>query len=278
MFFWKMSCVGNDFIIINNIMELIPKEKFPDIARKLCERHISVGADGIMVLEKAAEADIKAVAFNTDGSEAIMCGNGTRCIARYAWEEKLAGNPVRIEATAGYTEVERITKRDYRVKIQKISVVKTNGKAAVNGREYSYVYTELGNPALPHIVVPVTGLRNTDREILFQDGKGLRFHSDFPGGTNVNFCEVIDDANVELLTWERGVEDFTLACSTGSAATITALRAQKMISSDKFTLKSPGGFLKAELVEKSGNDYDIFISGDTNIICKGEILDEDLLI
>ena len=278
MYFWKMSGAGNDFIMINNIRESIPREKFPAMARELCQRHLSIGADGIMVVEKSTEADIKAMIFNADGSEAEMCGNGTRCIARYAWEEKLAGNPVRLETKAGFTEVERITSREYKAKLQSISELKTGGKATVNGREYSYTYAEVGKPGAPHIVVPLTDLRNADREMLFKDGKSLRHHSDFPKGTNVNFCQVIDDKNVELLTWERGVEDFTYACGTGSVSTVIALRLQKMISSRTVNVKVPGGILKVELVEKTGNDYDVYLSGDTNIVCKGEILDEDLLI
>ena len=278
MYFWKMSGAGNDFIMINNTKESIPKEKFPAIARRLCQRHISIGADGIMVAEKTAEADIKAMIFNADGSEAEMCGNGVRCFARFAWEEKLAGNPMRIETKAGCTEVERITNREYKGKLQSISGIREGGKAVVNGREYSYTYMEVGKPGLPHIVVPVKNLKNADRETLFKDGKSLRYYSDFPNGTNVNFCDVIDDKTVELLTWERGVEDFTFACGTGSVSTVMALRRQKKVGAGTVSLRSPGGVLKVDLVEKAGNDFDVYLAGDTNIVCKGEVTDEDLSI
>lgn len=277
MNFWKMSGAGNDFIMINNSKEKIPKEKFPAIARRLCQRHISIGADTIMVIEKSTEADVKALMFNADGSEAEMCGNGVRCIARYAWEEKMAGNPVRIETIAGLTEIERITNREYRGKFQSLSVFKPGGKAAVNGKEYSYTYVELGNPGVPHIMVPVGNLRNVDRDNLFKDGYSLRHLSDFPKGANVNFYEILDDKTVDLVTWERGVEAFTFACGTGTVSTVLALKLQKMIASDMVKVMVPGGILKVELFEKAENDYDVFLSGDTNIVCKGEVTDEDLI-
>ena len=285
MFFWKMSGTGNDFIIVNNIKEQIPLEKFPIIARKLCERHLSVGADGIMVVERAASeaADIRAVVFNADGSEAEMCGNGIRCIARYAWEEKLAANPVRIEAKAGYTEVERLSRREYKVKLQNATLVKPEASAMVNGRTFAYTYLELGDPGLPHIVVPIKNLRNADRDILRIDGRSLRNHSDFSRGANVNFYQKINGDTVELLTYERGVEDFTYACGTGSGSTALVLRLQNIVSADVVKLRVPGGLLKVELVKNKqgstdGGNYDIFLSGDTNIVYKGDLYDEDFMM
>ena len=278
MHFWKMSGAGNDFIMINNIKEAIPEEKFPGMAIKLCQRHVSIGADGIMVVEKSAKADIRARIFNANGSEAEMCGNGVRCIARFAWEEKLAGNPVRIETKAGYTEAERISSREYRGKLQSYTCLREGGKAVVNGREYSYTYMDIGNPGVPHIVVPVKDLLKADQEMLFKDGKSLRYHSDFPKGANVNFCDLIDDKTVDVLTWERGVEDFTFACGTGSSSVVIALRVQNKVGPGTVSVKIPGGILKVDLVEKAKNDFDIYLAGDTNIIVKGEIFDEDLLL
>jgi len=212
-----------------------------------------------------------------------MCGNGIRCLARYAWEEDLAGNPVKMETLAGFAEVQRLSKREYKVKLQKVSLIKKEARAVVNGNMYSYTYLELGNPGLPHIVVPLENLRNADREILRLDGRGLRNHSDFSRGTNVNFYEKINDDTVELLTYERGVEDFTYACGTGSGATALALHLQNIVSADTVKLKVPGGLLKVELVKKEasdsgpGDDYDIYLIGDTNIIYKGDVYDEDFV-
>ncbi|MDR0495991.1 MAG: diaminopimelate epimerase [Treponema sp.] len=286
MFFWKMNGTGNDFIIINNIKEKVPFEKFPAIAQKLCERHLSIGADGIMVVEKPESdaADIKAHIFNADGSEAEMCGNGIRCIARYVWEEKLGGNPVKIDAKAGYVEVERLSKREYKVKLQNASVVKSGGTADINGWEYLYTYLELGNPGIPHIVVPMPPLIKTDRDALRTIARQLRYYKDFPKGANVNFYEQISADTVELITYERGVEDFTYACGTGSGSTALALYMQKIVTSNRVNLKVPGGLLKVELapceatVQTGDDTYNIYLIGDTNIICKAEVLDEDLVL
>jgi diaminopimelate epimerase len=282
MFFWKMSGAGNDFIIINNIRERIPAERFPAIARRLCERHLSIGADGIMVVEKAESpaADIRALIFNADGSEAEMCGNGVRCIARYAYEEKLTAGPARIEAKAGLTAVERLSKRTYKVQLQRASLVKTGGTAVADGREYPYVYVELGNPGIPHAVVPFAGLRDADRNALRIIGRALRFHGDFPKGANVNFYEIVDCRTVELLTYERGVEDFTYACGTGAGASALALRLRNLVSAGTLNLRVPGGLLQVELSGggAAAADYGIYLIGDTNVIYTGEALDEDFTV
>ena len=287
MVFCKINGVGNDFIIVNNIKERIHEEKFSSLARKLCERHLSIGADGLIFIEQASDtkADFRMLTINADGSEAQTCGNGIRCAARFAWEEKLAGDHMKIQATAGYTEAERLSKREYKIKLQNITTFKRESRITVNGREYSYTYVEVGNPGVPHIVVPVKGLKNANRETLLLDGQSLRYHGDFPKGANVNFCEAIDDNTVELLTYERGVQAFTYACGTGSASAAMVFQLQNIIKSGVITFKVPGGLLKVELVKKTGGsigiddvgDTDIYLIGDTNIVCKGDALDEDFV-
>ena len=114
MYFWKMNGAGNDFIVINNIDEKIPHDRLPEIARKLCHRHLSIGADGFMAVEKPTEgtdADYRMLFFNSDGSMGEMCGNGARCICRYGYENGLAGEFQRVETTAGIVTGERIDKR-----------------------------------------------------------------------------------------------------------------------------------------------------------------------
>ena len=280
MVFFKINGAGNDFIVFNNMKKQIPEEKLSPLTKKLCERHLSIGADGVMFMEEAANADITMRIFNADGSEAETCGNGMRCAARYAWEEKLAGNPIRMQVKAGYVEIERLSQREYRVRLQDISHMGSETRVTVNGREYSYTYVEIGNPSVPHIVVPLKGMSKIDREILFRDGQSLRYHSNFPKGANVNYCEVTGDNTADVLTYERGVEAFTYACGTGSASVAAVLRLQNIVKSDTVTLKVPGGLLKVELVRKnkdssSFNDIELYQTGDTNIVCRGEVLDED---
>ena len=118
MKFWKMNGAGNDFIIINNIEEALPESAFPLIASKLCERHLSIGADGLMVVEKATcGGDYRMRFYNSDGSEGEMCGNGARCICRYGYEKGLAGEVQRVETISGTVTGWRLDKRSYRVKL-----------------------------------------------------------------------------------------------------------------------------------------------------------------
>ncbi|GHU69640.1 diaminopimelate epimerase [Spirochaetia bacterium] len=278
MVFCKMQGAGNDFIIINNIKQEIPGEKFPEMAKRLCTRKLSIGADGLMVVEKPQKGgDIRVRLINADGTDAEMCGNGVRCIARYVNEEGIAGEHITIEAAAGDVEAERLSKRSYKIKLQRAGVVKEARTADVGGKKYAYTYIELGNPGIPHIVVEMPGLKDLDREELRVLGRKLRYHPDFPKGANVNFYQILDGNSVLLLTYERGVEDFTLACGTGSGSTALSLKLQGKLSGDNLKLNVPGGLLIVDLKQAGEREYDLYLTGDTNIIAKGEILDEDLI-
>ncbi|GHU15323.1 diaminopimelate epimerase [Spirochaetia bacterium] len=278
MVFCKMQGAGNDFIIINNIKQEIPREKFPEMAKRLCTRKLSIGADGLMVVEKPQRGgDIRMCLFNADGSEAEMCGNGARCISRYAYEEGIAREHITIETIAGEVAAERLSKRSYKIKLQRAGLIKEGHTVEVSGKKYEYTYIELGDPGVPHIVVEMPGLKDLDREELRVLGRQLRYHPDFPKGANVNFYQILDGNSVLLLTYERGVEDFTLACGTGSGSTALSLKLQGKLSGDSLKLKVPGGLLIVDLKQAGEREYDLYLTGDTNIIAKGEILDEDLI-
>ena len=123
MKFWKMNGAGNDFIILNNLEERLPLEALPRIARTLCERHMSIGADGLMVVEAADQGgDFKMLFFNSDGSAGEMCGNGARCICRYGFENGLAGETQTVETASGTVTGKRIDQRLYRVQIGRAHV------------------------------------------------------------------------------------------------------------------------------------------------------------
>jgi diaminopimelate epimerase len=277
MFFCKMQGAGNDFIIINNIEEGIPPQKFPQMAKRLCARKLSIGADGLMVVEKAQEGgNIRMRLFNADGSEAEMCGNGARCISRYAYEEGIAGEHITIETIAGNVEAERLSARSYRIKLQRAGVITEGRTVEAAGKKYKYTYIELGNPGVPHIVVEIPGLKDLDKDPLRTLGRQLRYHKDFPKGANVNFYELINSNSVLLLTYERGVEDFTLACGTGSGSTALSLKLGGKLPGNSLELNVPGGLLTVDLKQAEGGEYDLYLTGDTNIIARGEVLDEDL--
>ena len=127
MHFTKMNGAGNDFIILDNLDGRIPAGKLPELARTLCDRHMSIGADGLMAVERAqGDADYAMRFYNSDGSMGEMCGNGARCICRYGYEHGLAGRTQRVETTAGLVTGERIDRRNYRIRLSAPSVLRAD--------------------------------------------------------------------------------------------------------------------------------------------------------
>ncbi len=277
MKFWKMNGAGNDFIIIDNRVEKIPHDKLPQVAKTLCERHLSIGADGFMVVEASAKADYRMIFFNSDGSVGEMCGNGARSIARYGYENKLAGDVQRVETDSGVVVGHRIEKRLYKVRLNDVTLLERRD-LDVDGKLYECTYVELGMPGLPHAVVPIDGLADYPHDKLFELGRKMRYHKAFPKGANVNFYEIIGDDHLIVRTWERGVEDFTYACGTGSGSVATVLTLAGKASGRDVKIDMPGGQLIID-VERTGEHIDnLYLTGPTNIVCKGEVTDEELSI
>jgi len=275
--FTKMNGAGNDFLIINNLEEQLPHAHFPSIARTLCHRHLSIGADGLMVVEKSEKCDFRMLFYNADGSEGEMCGNGARCICRYGYEKGLTGERQQIETPSGMVTGERIDKRNYRIRLTDPSVIDLVHPLHHNGITYPCSYVELGNPGLPHAVVPVKGLAEKTMEELRPLGTTLRFHPSFPKGANVNFYDIVGTDEIVELTYERGVEDFTYACGTGSGSVVLALTLQGMVSGKEVKLTVPGGTLRVT-VEFEGNAVkNLYLTGPTNIVCEGTVTDEELM-
>jgi diaminopimelate epimerase len=278
MKFTKMHGAGNDFIVINNIVEKIPKEKFSYLATILCKRRLSIGADGIMFVDNATgQGDYKMHFYNSDGTEGEMCGNGARCICRYGYENGLAGEEQRVETLSGLVEGLRIDKRNYRVKLNRPSIYKADYPLEYDGKKYDCSYIELGDPGLPHLVVALPGFQDMLEEDLYKIGKGLRSHSMLAKGANVNFISFEDKGNLYAKTFERGVEDFTLACGTGAGSIGFALMKKGILKGGVAKVIMPGGTLSVELEENNEEYEDVIISGPTNIVADGIILDEELI-
>lgn len=301
MKFWKMNGAGNDFVIINNLVENIPLEQLPDIARTLCERHMSIGADGFMAVGRSSdgvEADCRMLFYNSDGSIGEMCGNGARCISRYCFENGIAkGDTVTIETTAGIVTGRRIDKRLYRIRLNDPSIIELDKRLDVDGMTIECAYVVLGDPGIPHIVVDypsqlaaVCGaehLYDADRQKLFDIGRKLRFHKDLPKGANVNFVELVGDDEVNEMTYERGVEDFTYACGTGTGSSAAALTLEGRVSGSNVRFNMRGGVLYIDVEETDEEQtadgahalvHGLYLTGPTNIVCKGEVTDEDLVM
>ncbi len=277
MKFWKMNGAGNDFLILNNLEERLPAEDFPRLARTLCERHLSIGADGFMVVEAPVQGgDYRMLFFNSDGTVGEMCGNGARCICRYGYEAGLAGEVQRVETTAGMVTGERIDRRRYRVRLNDPTTIHLDCPVEVDGVTYPCAYVELGCPGLPHAAVPFPGLREADEGKLRELGRRLRWHPAFPKGANVNFYELTGEDQLYEHTFERGVEDFTYACGTGTGSVVTVLTLQGKVSGHNVRARMPGGELVIDVERDRDRVTDLYLTGPTNIVCKGEITDEEL--
>ncbi|MEG2176663.1 MAG: diaminopimelate epimerase [Oscillibacter sp.] len=277
MQFWKMNGAGNDFLILNNLVEHLSPEEFPDLAKTLCERHLSIGADGLMVVDAPTMGgDYKMLFFNSDGSVGEMCGNGARCICRYGYEMGLAGETQTVETTAGVVTGKRIDRRLYKIRLNDPSIIRLDSPIEVDGVRYPCSYVELGNPGLPHAVVPYANLRRADEGELRELGRKMRSHPAFPKGANVNFYELVGEDLIYERTFERGVEDFTYACGTGTGSVVTVLTLQGKVSGQGVRADMAGGQLLVD-VERSGSQItDLYLTGPTNIVAKGEVTDEEL--
>lgn len=270
--FYKLQGAGNDFILIDNQELNFASEQVTKFAARVCTRRVSVGADTLIAVEAArGSGDFYARFFNADGSEAEMCGNGARCVARWAFETGIAKEKMIIETIAGDVPAERLDKRTYRVQLNSPTVFEADKLLQVDGKEVTVDYVELGNPGIPHLVVHVPDLAMTELETVLDFARKLRIHPAFEKGANVNFYDILSDQTVVERTYERGVEDFTLACGTGTGSTAYALTKKGLVKSDPVVIEVLGGQLQVNVVEN-----DLYLIGDTNMVVKGTILDEDL--
>lgn len=284
MKFWKMNGTGNDFIIINNLEEKLPHEAFPKLARTLCERHLSIGADGFMVVEASEIADYRMMFYNADGTMGEMCGNGARCICRYGYEHGLAGETQRVETTAGLVTGWKIDSRNYKIRLNDPSVIDFDRPVEVDGTTYLCSYVELGKPGIPHIAVHISGLKDYPQRDLFDLGRKLRSHEAFYKGANVNFYEIIGPDHILERTYERGVEDFTYACGTGTGSLVSVLALKGQASGKNVQVDVPGGRLVIDVEladaepegEAAGRIKNLYLTGPTNIVAKGDVTDEEV--
>ncbi|REC31020.1 diaminopimelate epimerase [Enterococcus pseudoavium] len=270
--FYKIQGAGNDFILIDNRQLDFTSEQLTSFAARVCTRRQSVGADTLIAVEAAkTTGDFYARFFNADGSEAEMCGNGARCVARWAYETGLTKEKMVIETIAGTVPAERLAQRTYRVQLNSPTVFKADQRLQVDGKEVVVDYVELGDPGIPHLVLQLPDLAMTELATIFTFARKLRNHPAFSKGANVNFYDILADQTVVERTYERGVEDFTLACGTGTGSTAYVLTKKELVKADPVVIEVLGGQLKVEVVGE-----ELYLIGDTNMIAEGTILDEEL--
>jgi diaminopimelate epimerase len=277
MQFTKMNGAGNDFIILNNLTEHLPVSSLPELARVLCRRRLSIGADGLMVVEASTQGgNFRMLFYNADGSEGEMCGNGARCICRYGYEHGLAGEEQRVETPSGIVTGRRIDRRHYRVRLTDPTVVELDHPLEAGGVTYPCAYIELGTPGLPHAVIPMENLAERSMDDLRPLAAALRRHPSFPKGANVNFYDLTAPDRLQELTFERGVEDFTYACGTGTGSVVLALTLRGIVSGQDVRVTMPGGELRITVEREGEAVRNLYLTGPTNVVCEGRVTDEEL--
>jgi diaminopimelate epimerase len=248
-----MNGAGNDFMVIDARGQEL---NFSALALDLCKR---TGADGFMAVDDSDIADFRLHFYNADGSRGEMCGNGARCICRFAYENGIAGERMTVRTDAGIVYGRRLNESSYRVRLNEPSVTDLERKGKI-------AYVELGDPGVPHAVVEVDA--PPSREQLRELGKTLRYDPAFPKGANVNFFYQLEEGHVQVLTYERGVEDFTQACGTGCGSVACVLHDLGRLPKCTLTAENEGGQLKVFLGAKRKAIVDILLEGPTAIVTK----------
>ena len=216
--------------------------------------------------------------YNADGSAGEMCGNGARCICRYGYENGLAGVEQTVETPSGIVTGLRIDRRNYRIRLTDPSVIRLDYPVESAGKLWPCSYVELGDPGLPHAAVPYPGLGAKTMDQMRELGRALRWNPAFPRGANVNFYEITGPDQVTELTYERGVEDFTYACGTGTGSTVLALTLMGQVSGKDVAVSVPGGTLRVTIDRDGDQVSAVWLTGPTNLVCEGEVRDEELAL
>jgi diaminopimelate epimerase len=266
--FYKMSGCGNDFILIDNRSGLWSEFETPAFVRAVCREKLSVGADGLIFIENSAAADFKWQFFNSDGSRPEMCGNGARCAARFAVLSGIAGTTLSFETIAGIIHAE-VRGAVVKTQLSPPRNLLLNQTLEVNGAKLT---VHSINSGVPHAVIFADDLEAVPVKEL---GAQIRFHSHFhPAGTNANFVSIGKDGSISIRTYERGVEDETLACGTGSvAAALVCLALGKAAA--PVTVKTRGGELLKVYAEPATPPFsEACLEGGASLIYIGEMCPE----
>jgi diaminopimelate epimerase len=269
-----MSGTGNDFVIIDNRTAGIPLDEQPEFARKICRRMFSVGADGLILIEESALADFSWNFYNADGSVAEMCGNGSRCAARFAYRHNIAGRKMTFATLAGIVEAEISPEEEdvVRVKMTQPFDFRLDISLQIGDEERPVAYVNTG---VPHAVIFV----QEDDVPVKTWGRKVRFHQIFePKGANANFVKLLPGGRLKVRTYERGVEAETMACGTGAVASALIASMQKGMDSPIEVVTSGGDVLTIFFDLHDGPVAEnIFLQGPTRLICTGNLTAEALL-
>ena len=256
---WYMSGAGNDFMVIDARGLTLD---FSALALELCKL---ADCDGFMAVDHSDKADFKLHFYNADGSRGEMCGNGSRCVAKFAYDHGIAPENMTIETDAGLLTADRISENQYRVRLNNPGIVDLH-------RHGDMAYVELGDPGVPHGVYRYAGLDWEMRDALRERMRAERFADYFPKGANVNYYDFLAPDRVRILTFERGVEDFTLACGTGSGSVAAVLWLTGKLPGGVLAVENPGGTLLFELEGTETEVISILMTGPAELVREYEVL------
>jgi len=267
--FTKMSGSGNDFIIVDNRESVVKTSSKRDFVNKICVPKLSVGADGVIFIENSEKVDFKWDFYNGDGSSAEMCGNGGRCVARYAYEKQIASEKMSFETTAGIIMAE--VKGNYvRIKLPAPKNLQRNLNINSNGKTFQ---VDSLNTGVPHVIVYTEDITNED---VCRIGRSIRSHSAFsPAGTNVDFVQKQGESELRVRTYERGVENETLACGTGVVASALLANHAGMVRPPVRVYTQGGEVLIVDFDTANGTENfgEVFLEGSVKIVFEGTIVE-----
>lgn len=262
--FTKMNGAGNDFVLIDN--RLGDLRLAAEQITKICDRHRGVGADGVLVLERAANgADFRMRYYNADGGEAEMCGNGARCFARYASRVAGPAEKLSFETPAGVIGA-TLQGELVRLEMSEPKDLKLGITIPLPDQQLSAHFV---NSGVPHVVVPVEDLEKVDVRGI---GSAVRHHEMFaPKGANVNFLKQRDDKTISIRTYERGVEDETLACGTGVVASALIFAATQNVAGPIDVLVRGGNELRVAFDRADNHFKNVTLTGPADFVFEGTI-------
>lgn len=250
--FYKYQGTGNDFVMIDNRSKTFKKDNV-DLISKLCDRHFGIGADGIILIENDIKFDFKMIYFNADGSE-TFCGNGGRCATAFAKHLNIIGDSTNFIAVDG-THFATIENNVVSLKMIDVDDIQVQENSV-------FVYTGTQH----HVEL----VENLDMYPVFENGKKIR-DSYKDSGSNVNFVAQVNDATFRVRTYEKGVENETLACGTGVTAVAIAMHKTKKTTSNLIHLPVEGGNLEVSFTEENGAYKNVFLKGPATFIFKGDV-------
>lgn len=262
VFFTKMHGIGNDYIYINCLKNNIKNHEL--FAKVASNRNFGIGADGVILIDKSEKCDLKMRIFNYDGTEAEMCGNGIRCVGKYAYEKGLVKKDVMtIETLAGIKILKLNIKNGYVIDVtvnMGEPVIKEDERIKIQNKVFNLTRVSIGNP---HAIIFVNNVNNID---VLKYGKLISENKIFPNRTNVEFVEIVDKNTLKVRVYERGAGE-TLACGTGACAALVASNSKKFVDKSVDIILE-GGVLKVEWNKKENN---IYMTGPATIVYEGKI-------